>query len=72
MSLSKKDLVSIDELIVKRLKPIVKRLKPIEKGIRRNHDDINMVIGFFDKDYLALKARVERIESFLKIPPLTY
>ena len=48
-----------------------KKLKPIEKNIKKIKDDINMVIGFFDREYMSLKARVKRIEEFLKIPPLT-
>lgn len=55
----------------KRLSGFDKKLDRLEKGIKKNYDNINMVIGFFDRDYLDLRARVERIENFLKIPPLS-
>lgn len=70
---TKKDLEAFatKEDLDKSLAPLRKRLKSVEKDIKKIREDINMVIGFFDREYLNLKARVERIENFLKIPPLS-
>lgn len=47
------------------------KLKPIKKDIKKIKKDINTIVSFFDSEYLELKARVERIENYLKISPLT-
>ena len=46
-------------------------LNPLKKDIRKIKKDINMVIDHFDHSHLELRARVDRIENYLKIPPLT-
>ncbi len=46
-------------------KIIRKELAPIKKDIKVIKDDINMVIDGFDKDYLGLRARVDRIDDRL-------
>lgn len=46
-------------------------LKKVHKDIKIIKKDINIVIGFFDREYLSLENRVSRLENYLKIPPLT-
>lgn len=46
-------------------------ISPLKSDIRKIKNDINTIIGFFDREYLSLRARVDRIEDFIKIPPLT-
>ena len=51
---------SVDEKIEKRLKPVKDDISHIRK-------DVKVMTGFFDNEYLVLRKRVERIESFLKL-----
>ena len=62
-----KRLSSVDE----RLGKVEVELRKVKKAVKKTQKDINIIVDFFDRDYLELKARVERIEGFLKIPPLT-
>ena len=72
----------VDEKIEKRLKPIKddmaslgqvvdekieKRLKPIKDDIAQIRKDMKTLVNFFDREYLELRKRVERIEAHLKI-----
>ena len=80
--LTDNDLTKIDGLIEKRLKPIKnevaslgqmmdekmeKRLKPIKDDVAHIRKDIKTMVGFFDREYLDLRKRVERIEGYLKL-----
>ena len=80
--LTDSDLTKIDGLIEKRLKPIKnevaslgqmmdekmeKRLKPIKDDVAHIRKDIKTMVGFFDREYLDLRKRVERIEGYLKL-----
>ncbi|MEK7064396.1 MAG: hypothetical protein AAB973_02185 [Patescibacteria group bacterium] len=76
--LDKNDLRLIDNLLVKRigeeLKPIKedigllkKELKPIKDDISHIRKDMKTIINYFDREYLGLRSRVERIEEYLKI-----
>lgn len=68
MSLTKNDLSQIKKIIHSE---ITIELKPINRKLDKISEDINMVIDHFDRDYLEMRARIDRIEKFLKIPPLT-
>ena len=53
-------------IVQKETKEIIKKeLAPIKKDIKVIKDDINMVIDIFDKNYLGLRARVDRIDDHL-------
>ena len=73
--LTKKDLQQIGEVVKIESKKVVQtELKPIKKDIRTIKTDItkirqdqNTIIAFFDKAYLELRTRVEKIEEFLNI-----
>ncbi|HLE49666.1 MAG TPA: hypothetical protein VI791_00790 [Patescibacteria group bacterium] len=76
--LDKNDLKQIDNLLVKRigeeLKPIIedigllkKELRPIKEDISHIRKDMKTVINYFDREYLQLRKRVERIEAHLNL-----
>ena len=44
-----------------------KRLKPIKDDVAHIRKDIKTMVGFFDREYLDLRKRVERIEGYLKL-----
>jgi hypothetical protein len=59
----------------KSLETDVQSLKTDNHAFKRNftkiHKDMNLVINFFDRDYLSLLGRVERIEKNLGISALS-
>lgn len=48
------------------IKQDVKILRRDTSKIRK---DIGVIVSFFDREYLDLEKRVERIEDYLKLPP---
>ena len=46
------------------------KLTNVAKDVKKIKKDTSLIVEVFDDDYLKLKARVERIERFLKITPL--
>lgn len=43
---------------------------PVKNDTAKIRRDIDTVISFFDREYLGLRAKVERIERVLDLPPL--
>ena len=75
MTLTKSDLSQIGRIIKKEvkgeIKPLDARLKSVEKDVKKIKKNTNLIVEVFDDEYLKLQARVERIERYLKITPLT-
>lgn len=44
-----------------------RKLKPIKDDIVQIRKDQKLIVRFFDREYLDLRKRVEKIESLLKI-----
>ncbi len=42
-------------------------LKPVKEDIKQIRQDQNRIIAFFDKSYINLRSRVEKIEEVLGI-----
>ena len=53
----------------KRLANVEKDVKTVKKDIVQIRMDQRLIINFFDREYLGLRSRVERIEELLKIVP---
>lgn len=69
--LTKNDLTEIDKIVTQRIKTELKtELKPIKSDIAKMRKDIDVIISLFDREYLDLRKRVERIEDHLNLPPL--
>ena len=66
--LTKLDLKEIDLIVSKRIKL---ELKSVKEDISQIRKDTKTVIIFFDKEYLELRKRIERLESHLNLPPLS-
>ena len=66
--LTKSDLKEIDLIVSKRIKAELKSVKDDASQIRK---DIKTIINFFDKEYLELRKRIERLENHLNLPPLS-
>lgn len=46
-----------------------RKLKPIKEDVVEIRKDIKRIVDFFDREYLELRARVERIEEHLNLKP---
>lgn len=69
--LTKNDLSQIrkavkEELVTHPTKnDLTKELRPIKDDITHIRKDIKAIVSFFDREYLELRRRVERIEEHL-------
>ena len=64
--LTKSDFKEIDNIVTKRIK---QELKPVKSDIAKMRKDV--IISLFDREYVDLRKRVERIEEHLNLPPIT-
>ena len=53
---------------VHELKIDVKHLKRESRNLRM---DLNLVVKFFDNDITGIRKRVDRLEDYLRLPPLS-
>lgn len=49
---------------------IQEELKPVKEDITKIRKDISMIVSFFDREYVELRRRVERIEQHLQLSRL--
>ena len=77
--LTKSDLSQIQKVVntettkivnVETKKIIVQELKPIKDDITHIRKDMKTIVNYFDKEYLQLRKRVERLENHLHLSPL--
>ena len=66
--LTKSDLKEIDLVVSNRIKV---ELKPVKEDISQIRKDTKTLVNFFDKEYLELRKRVERIEHHLHLSSLS-
>ena len=58
----------IDEKLESKLEEKLEtKLKPIKEDVESIRNDQKTLINFFDKEYLELRKRVEKIEKYLKL-----
>jgi hypothetical protein len=57
------------KIVEKETKKIIqKELKPIKADIVKIRKDIGIIVSIFDRKYLELRQRVEKIEKHLNLP----
>ena len=74
--LTKQDLSEIQKIVQqetsviveKAIAPIKKDISTMKSDISQIRSDVKTVVNFFDKEYLELRKRVERIEEHLHLP----
>ena len=49
------------------LQEINKLIKPVKQDVKEIRKDVKALINYFDREYLELRARVEKIEEHLNI-----
>lgn len=59
----------VERIVEEKLMPVKKDIHTMKNDLTKIRADINMVITFFDREFLALRARVERIEEHLGLTP---
>lgn len=70
--LTKTDLKDIGNLLDERLDKQFKiKFKPIKSDISKIRKDIDVIISLFDREYINLRQRIERIEEHLNLPNLS-
>jgi len=55
--------------IQKDIRALTNRVKSLEIATNKIQKDIKSIINFFDKEFLQLRKRVEKVEEHLNIPP---
>jgi hypothetical protein len=54
--------------IQKDIRTLTNRLKSLEIVANKIQKDIKSIVNFFDKEYLQLRKRVEKVEEHLNFP----
>jgi len=65
--LTKDDLKEIRGVIREEIDPLKKDVKTLKSDVTEIRRDIKRIINFFDREYLELRKRVEKIEQHLGI-----
>jgi predicted nucleic acid-binding Zn-ribbon protein len=76
--LSKDDLKEIQTIVQtetsnaveKAIAPLKKDIKTLTSDVTQIRSDMKTLVNFFDKEYLELRKRVERIEEHLRLSPV--
>lgn len=70
--LTKTDLSQIQRIVQIETRKIVKEeLKPVKRDITVIKKDVALVVRTFDRDYVALRRRVEHVENHLHTAPVS-
>lgn len=69
--LTKTDLSQIQKVVQKETTPIKKDIKTIKADVAQIRKDTKTIVNYFDREYLELRARVERIETHLKLESIS-
>jgi len=74
--LTKTDFAQIKKIVHEEVqtetrKVVREELKPIKEDVAKIRKDIKTIVAFFDREYLELRHRVERIENHLNLPALS-
>lgn len=66
--LTKDDLQAIEQIVETKVDfGIKKELKPIRRQLNRMENTIDVMVGFFNREDVALRKRVERLEVHVGI-----
>jgi hypothetical protein len=69
--LNKDDLKQIGSIVHEEVQSLKTDNHAFKRNFSKIHKDMNMIINFFDRDYLELRGRVERIKKHLGIVALS-
>ncbi len=73
--LTKTDIKQIDNVVSKGIKkeisPIKKDIRTLKSDVSEIRRDIKTLINYFDRKYLEIRARVERIEEHLNLEQIS-
>ncbi len=65
-----KEITGFRSEIRKEFKIVKKDISTIKRDMSKVRRDLNTVIDVFDRDIIELRSRVDRIDQFLKLPPV--
>ena len=69
--LTKSDLNKIEKIVETKIDPIKEDLKIVKSDISKIRKDIDVIIALFDREYINLRKRVEKIEERLGLSNAT-
>lgn len=61
--LTKSDLKEINTLLTR-------QLKPIKTDVSKTRKNVDVMLSMFDREYVELRRRVDRIEEHLNLEPI--
>lgn len=59
----------VREVLQEELKPIKKDVSTLKEDVAQIRSDMKLIVRFFDREYITLRRRVERIETHLDLHP---
>jgi len=65
--LTKNDLKQIQGVVRTEMSSLQQDIKTLRKDVTQVRKDTKMIVSFFDREYLELRKRVERIEEHLHL-----
>lgn len=68
--LRKSDLQKISNVIANEIQPVKSDIKTLKTDVTKIRKDMNVVLGYLDKEYIDLRKRVERIEEHFGLPSI--
>lgn len=69
--LTKSDLIQIRKLFEDGNKPINRNVKTLQEDVSKIRKDVSTIVDFFDREYIDLRKRVQRIEEHLNLPSVS-
>jgi len=57
------------KIVQEELRPLKKDVSTLKEDVAEIRKDVKTIVRFFDREYLELRKRVERIENHLDLHP---
>ncbi len=67
--LTKDDLKQIKDIVQGEVDPLKRDVKVLQKDVTKIRKDVGTIVNYFDREYLELRERIEKIEKHLGIIP---
>ena len=64
------DFTKIRDLLINELAPVKRDIKTVKNDVSKIRKDVDVMLSVFDREYLELRKRVERIEDHLNLPSI--
>lgn len=65
--LTKSDLKQIQNVVKIEINPLKRDTDTLKKDVSQTRKDVKTLISYFDREYLELRKRIEKIEDHLNL-----